>query len=96
MKRHKAEQVGDVVKLLLRQQGLEAPLNEYRLIQSWTDVLGKPVERFTRDLYIRNQTLYVILSSSVLKNELMMQRSMLVQRLNAAVGAQVITEIRFV
>ena len=85
-----------MVKLLLRQQGLEAPLNEYRLIQSWTDVLGKPVERFTRDLYIRNQTLYVILSSSVLKNELMMQRSMLVQRLNAAVGAQVITEIRFV
>jgi len=88
--------VGDVVRMLLRQQGLEGPLNEYRLIQSWTDVLGKPIERYTRDLYIRGQTLYVRLSSSVLKNELMMQRSMLVQNLNAAVGAQVITDIRFV
>ncbi|MBR3021786.1 MAG: DUF721 domain-containing protein [Bacteroidaceae bacterium] len=96
MKRNKAEQVGDVVRMLLRQQGLEGPLNEYRLIQSWTDVLGKPIERYTRDLYIRGQTLYVRLSSSVLKNELMMQRSMLVQNLNAAVGAQVITDIRFV
>lgn len=96
MKRRKAEQVGDVVRVLLRQQGLEGPLNEYRLIQSWTDVLGKPIERYTRDLYIRGQTLYVRLSSSVLKNELMMQRSMLVQNLNAAVGAQVITDIRFV
>ncbi len=96
MKRNKAEQVGDVVRMLLRQQGLEGPLNEYRLIQSWTDVLGKPIERYTRDLYIRGQTLYVRLSSSVLKNELMMQRSMLVQKLNAAVGAQVITDIRFV
>lgn len=96
MKRRKAEQVGDVVRVLLRQQGLEGPLNEYRLIQSWTDVLGKPIERYTRDLYIRGQTLYVRLSSSVLKNELMMQRSMLVQHLNATVGAQVITDIRFV
>jgi predicted nucleic acid-binding Zn ribbon protein len=96
MKRNKAEQVGDVVRMLLRQQGLEGPLNEYRLIQSWTDVLGKPIERYTRDLYIRGQTLYVRLSSSVLKNELVMQRSMLVQNLNAAVGAQVITDIRFV
>ena len=96
MKRNKAEQVGDVVRMLLRQQGLEGPLNEYRLIQSWTDVLGKPIERYTRDLYIRGQTRYVRLSSSVLKNELMMQRSMLVQNLNAAVGAQVITDIRFV
>jgi len=96
MKRRKAEQVGDVVHALLRQQGLEAPLNEYRLIQAWTTVLGTPVERYTRDLYIRNQTLFVVLSSSVLKNELMMQRSLLVQKLNTAAGAQVITDIRFV
>lgn len=96
MQRRKAEQVGDVVRAMLRQQGLEAPLNEYRLVESWTTVLGKAVERYTRDLYVSNQTLYVRLSSPVLKNELMMQRSQLVQRLNQAVGAQVITEIRFV
>jgi len=96
MKRRKAEQVGNVVQALLRQQGLEAPLNEFRLVQSWTEVLGTSVERYTRDLYIRGQTLFVRLSSSVLKNELMMQRTSLVQRLNAAVGAQVITDIRFV
>lgn len=94
MKRRKAEQVGDVVRLFLREQGLEAPLNEFRLIQSWTTVLGPSVERYTRNLYIRGQTLYVQLSSSVLRSELMMQRTSLVRRLNASVGAQVITEIR--
>ena len=96
MQRRKAEQVGDVVMALLRQQGLEGPLNEYRIVQSWTMVLGKAVERYTRDIFVTNQTLCVKLSSSVLKNELMMQRTQLVQRLNAAVGAQVITDIRFV
>ena len=31
MKRNNTEQVGDVIRQLLRQQGLETPLNEYRL-----------------------------------------------------------------
>lgn len=96
MIRKKAELVSDVLMTLLRQQGLEGPLNEYRLIQAWTVVLGRPVERYTRDLRIENQTLCVRLSSPALRNELTMQRTQLVQRLNAEVGAQVITDIRFV
>lgn len=96
MIRKKAEPVSDVLMTLLRQQGLEGPLNEYRLIQAWTVVLGRPVERYTRDLRIENQTLCVRLSSPALRNELMMQRTQLVQRLNAEVDAQVITDIRFV
>lgn len=96
MQRKKAEKAGDVANALLRQMGLEAPLNEFRLIQSWTTLLGPSVERYTRNIYIRNQTLFVSLSSPVLKNELMMQRTLLAARLNEAVGAQVITDIRFV
>lgn len=96
MKRKKAEPVGDVVLALLRQQGLEAPLNEFRLIQSWTDVLGPAVERYTRNLFIRNQTLFVQLSSPVLRQELSMQKRELVQRLNLHVQAQVITDITFI
>ena len=95
MKRKKAEQVGDVVLALLRQQGLEAPLNEYRLIQSWTDVMGPAVERYTRNVFIRNQTLFVQLASPVLRQELSMQKRELVQRLNSHARAQVITDITF-
>lgn len=95
MKRKKAEPVGDVVLSLLRQQGLEAPLNEYRLIQSWTDVMGPAIERYTRNVFIRNQTLFVQLASPVLRQELSMQKRELVQRLNAHVRAQVITDITF-
>ena len=95
MKRKKAEPVGDVVMSLLRQQGLEAPLNEYRLVQAWTDVMGPAIERYTRNVYIRNQTLFVQLSSAVLRQELSMQKANLIQRLNLHVRAQVITDILF-
>ena len=95
MKRNNTEQIGDVIRRLLRQQGLETPLNEYRLVDAWKDVVGETITRYTMNLYIKNQTLYVQLSSSVLRQELMMGRDLLVRNLNRHVGAQVITNIIF-
>ena len=80
---------------LLRQQGLETPLNEYRLVEAWKDVVGPTITKYTTNLYIRNQTLYVHLSSSVLRQELSMGRQLLIRNLNAQVGSQVIVNIIF-
>ena len=66
MRRNNAEHIGDVIRLFLRQQGLESPLNEYRLVQAWKDVVGPAMARYTSNLYIKNQTLYVHLTSAVL------------------------------
>lgn len=95
MKRNNTKLVGDVIRQLLRQEGLETPLNEYRLVESWKDVVGPDIYKYTTNLYIKNQILYVHLSSSVLRQELMMGREMLVRNLNAHVGAQVIVNIVF-
>ena len=80
---------------MLRQEGLETPLNQHRLINSWKDVVGPVIFRYTTNIYIKNQTLYVQLSSSVIRQELQMGREMLVRNLNSYVGAQVITDIIF-
>lgn len=95
MRRNNAEHIGDVIRFFLRQQGLESPLNEYRLVQAWNDVVGPAMARYTENLYIKNQTLYVHLTSSVLRQELMMARELLVKNLNQQVGAQVIVNIVF-
>ena len=95
MRRNDAEQIGDMIRKFLRQNGLESPLNEYRLLQAWKDVVGAAIARYTNNLYIKNQTLYVHLTSSVLRQELMMGREMLVRNLNRQVGAQVIVNIVF-
>lgn len=79
----------------MRQQGLEMPLLQRRLIDSWPEVAGKVTAGYTRNLYIRNQTLFVALTNPALRADLSMMRSLYVQRLNAAVGSQVICDIRF-
>lgn len=95
MKRNNTEQIGEVLRQFLRQQGLETPLNEYRLVDAWKDVVGPVIARYTTNLFIKNQVLYVSLSSSVIRQELMMGREMLIRNLNAQVGSQVIVNIVF-
>ena len=92
MKRNDAEQIGKLIQQYLRQESLESPLNEQRLLDAWPQVLG-PAASYTSNLYIRNQTLYVHLTSAALRQELMMGRELLVRTLNQRVGATVITNI---
>lgn len=95
MRRNNAEHIGDVIRYFLRQQGLESPLNEYRLVQAWGNMVGPAIARYTSNLYIKNQTLFVHLTSAVLRQELMMARELLIKNLNKEVGAQVIVNIVF-
>ena len=95
MRRSNSEHISDILQRYLREEGLETPLNQRRLINSWGDVMGQGILRYTGDIFIKNQTLYVQIRSSVLKQELMMSRQTLVRRLNEHINAQVITDITF-
>ena len=55
MKRNDAEQIGKLIQQFLRQESLESPLNEQRLLDAWPQILG-PAAAYTSNLYIRNQT----------------------------------------
>ena len=65
------------------------------VVDAWKDVVGPVITRYTTNLFIKNQVLYVSLSSSVIRQELMMGREMLIRNLNAQVGSQVIVNIVF-
>ena len=75
---------------------LQEKLAETKLLNSWGKALGAGVEHYTESLYVKKRCLYVRLTSSVLKNELMMCREKLVQNLNDAAGRSVIDGIVFI
>lgn len=95
MKRKDAQALGDILKDLLKEQKLDKKLNEVRLMEAWETVVGKNIAAYTNQKYIKNSILFVHLSSSVLRSELMMSRQILVNSLNKAVGESVITDIVF-
>ena len=86
--------ISDILQQLLREQGLETPLRQKRLIDAWEKVTGATVARYTGEKFIKNQTLHVKITSPALRHDLSMMRSQLVKRLNAEVGAMVIADVR--
>lgn len=95
MRKKNTELLSDVIMQVLKQQHLDKPLYEKRLIDAWPLVLGENIMNYTTDISIRNKVLYVNLSSSVLRHDLFMSREQIKNSLNKQVGLEVITDIVF-
>ncbi len=89
------QSVKDLILRTLREQGLETPLKQKRLTEAWPKVAGPVIARYTLNAYIYNQTFFVRLSSPALRSDLSMRKQEFTDKLNAIVGEQVITDIRF-
>ncbi len=94
MFKRKVLNLDEVVRMCVRENGLETPLLQTRLVDAWEQVAGDVVARYTEEKFIRNQTLFVKISSPALRSDLLMMREMLVDRLNKEVGTRVISDIR--
>lgn len=95
MFRKDVKNIRELILRNLRSQGLETPLLQKRLVDAWPTVMGNMVAGYTQEVYIRNQTLWVHLTSPALRADLSMMKQDIVKKLNAAVDSQVIVDIRF-
>jgi len=95
MRKKNTELLSDIIQQVLREQHLDRPLNEKRLIDAWPLVLGNNIVKYTSELNIKNRVLYVSLTSSVLRHDLFMSREEIKKSLNNQVGVEVIVDIVF-
>jgi len=86
--------ITEILTSYLHDTGLDIPILQDKLIALWPTVMGPQVARLTSALEIRDGVLYVHIRSAALRSELFQCRFQLVQRLNDAVHAQVIRDIR--
>lgn len=95
MFKQKVQHIDSLLGKVLRDNGLETPLLQKRLMDSWETVTGRVVARYTADMFIRSQVLYVKLTSPALRSDIAMMKSQIVRRLNDTVGSHLIIDIRF-
>lgn len=95
MRRTEIQSIGELISQMLRENGLERPLMERRVIAAWPEVLGPLVASYTGEISINNGVLYVHIKSAPLRQELFNCRFQLVAKLEKAVGAEgLIRDIR--
>lgn len=93
LKKQKETKLSEAIFALLREDGLETPLNEYRAQQAWPEVMGELISRYTTNVTVRGGIMYVQVSNAALRQELMMNRSNIISRINQHVKAQVIQQV---
>ncbi len=95
MFKRQVQSISDLLQQVLRNEGLEMPLQQKRLVDSWETVAGPVIAKYTKNKFIKNQTLFIQLVNPALRQDLSMQKTDLMNRLNAVVGAKVIYDIKF-
>ncbi len=95
MKRNNIQTLGEALREYVREMRMDRKLKEVSIVQSWENVLGKTIARYTRNVYLSNGVLYVELSSPVVKNELLMMREEIRNKLNENAGEELIRKVVF-
>ena len=93
MKRSNTQPISAILKLVFSDLNIEKKLKEVELMNSWAEVTGKFIASKTTNMYIKNKVLYVNIESSVIRNELILLREGLIDKLNRKCGQEVITGI---
>jgi predicted nucleic acid-binding Zn ribbon protein len=93
MRKPNDKSIKEAMDQLLQVYKLQQKFDETALIAAWPEMMGVAIANRTKELYIRQKKLFVRVESSVIKNELMMMRSQIIEKMNERAGGEVIVEI---
>jgi predicted nucleic acid-binding Zn ribbon protein len=93
MKRKDPETLADVLQQYLKAIGADKHIKEMRMMQKWDEIVGPYIARDTLDFSLKDGTLTVKFRTPIIRNEISMRRTILLQRLNEAAGEEIINKI---
>ena len=93
-KRFNEEQsVGDVLKQFMQENRLQTGMDKIDVRDAWKSLMGNGVNNYTRDIMLKGTTLYVELTSAVLREELSLGKSKIISMLNEELKREVVKDI---
>lgn len=93
MRKSNTQRIGDVIFECLRELNIERKLKEVHLVSQWEEMMGRTVASRTSQIYIRNRILYIHVTSSVLKSELLMMRQEILEKLTERTGERLVEQL---
>jgi predicted nucleic acid-binding Zn ribbon protein len=85
----------DVIDRWLKAYRLDGKMKELDIINAWPEMMGTAVAHRTKEITIRNGTLYLKMDSSVMRDELAHGKQVIIQRINEAAGFEIINDVWF-
>lgn len=85
--------LGDALKKFLETSKMRNGLQSMKVEDQWEKIIGPAIANMTEKVEIRDQTLFIHTSVAALRNELVFQKTLILQRINEAMGENIISEI---
>lgn len=85
--------IGQAIGNLLSSYHLKTKFDEANLIGSWERLVGKPIAKRTKKVYIRNKVLFIHLESSSMKQDLSLHKTRILEIFHKEFGKGVVNEI---
>ena len=85
--------LNDVLKEFVESNKLQKGLDKIDVQDAWVKLMGNGVNNYTTGVQLKNTTLYVQLSSSVLREELSYGKEKIINLLNEALGKPLIKKL---
>lgn len=85
--------IEDILKEFVKTNNLQSGLDKVNVREAWANLMGNGVNNYTTAIELKHETLYVQLSSSVLREELCYGNEKIVKMLNEAIGKEVIKKL---
>ena len=93
MRKSNQQQIGAVIKKLLKNQQLEGRLQELDLLDNCKEILGENLMKFVKEISIKDGILSIKVSSAVVRNELSYQKSKIIEKMNNQAENEIVKEI---
>lgn len=85
--------ISDALKEFVEKNKLQKGLDKVNVRDVWNAQMGPAIEKYTTSIKLDRETLYVQLSSSVLREELGYGREKIIKMLNEELGRELITKL---
>ena len=85
--------IGDAIQKFLEQSRIKGSIQALQIEDVWAEIMGKTIAKYTENIKIINDTLFITTHVGPLKQELIFQKEKIKLRVNEALGKVVIKEI---
>ncbi|MGB5323783.1 DUF721 domain-containing protein [Lutimonas sp.] len=86
----------DLIPQMLQENKLQKGMDQIYVKEAWFEVMGKGVANYTESVSMKNQTIFVKLSSAALREELQYGQDKIVKMMDEALGQIKVSAIKWV
>ena len=92
-RRSNESSIGDVLKEIIDSNKLQPGMNQVAVSDAWKNLMGNGVNNYTKTILLKGSTLYVELTSAVLREELSYGKQKIIKMINEELQQEVLKDV---